>query len=317
MHKFYSVFGRFWSHAYAILGGMKRGLRSKGYTILEVMIFLAITGLLLGSALTIMNGQQNRTRFTQGLREMDAQIRSTLNEVQSGYYPNKNDFSCTVNAGGPSLNSGGSNAQGTNTNCIFLGKAMQFGVFNSGCNANSNIATSCSQYAVQTIVGQRQFNNAGTTQEVTTLAQARPTLATPSSFNINSPRLESRATIPNSLRIYDMYEMRGNTKTPLGSIGFLSTLANYTTTSLSAGAQGVDITSIAGSRLGNTADQLFTAVRATTDANRLPDAVVMCFTESGATVTRKGAIVINGDGKEFSTQVLVDGTATGLAGGGC
>src|SRR5438874_1617208 len=87
--------------------------RSAGFTIVEVMIVLAITGLLFLSAAALISGKQNQAAFDQAIQQLQSQIQQTMNEVSVGYYPNRNDFVCVAGGTGPLLSSG-SNQQGTN-----------------------------------------------------------------------------------------------------------------------------------------------------------------------------------------------------------
>ncbi|HSX23561.1 MAG TPA: hypothetical protein VLE74_00460, partial [Candidatus Saccharimonadales bacterium] len=65
---------------------MSGGTKPLGYTIVEVMIFLAVSGALLVSALLIFNGRQQRIEFGQSIRDIDSKIRDVLNDVSTGVY---------------------------------------------------------------------------------------------------------------------------------------------------------------------------------------------------------------------------------------
>ena len=72
------------------------------------MIFLVVSGGLLVSVLGTISGQQQKTRFQTGVRDFESQLQDTLNDVETGYYPNS--------AGNAGQTSG----------LIFLGKGIQF-----------------------------------------------------------------------------------------------------------------------------------------------------------------------------------------------
>ena len=117
-----------------ILIRMERGGYHKatgGFTIVEVMIVLAVSGMLLVSAAALIDGRQSRTEFTTAVNDEQQQIQQIINETASGYYPNNQDFTCTPSpTASPTLNSvapGTGTQQGANQGCIFLGKAIQFG----------------------------------------------------------------------------------------------------------------------------------------------------------------------------------------------
>lgn len=130
---------------------MKRAkLTQAGFTIVETMFFLAITGMLIASALLIFNSRISNTQFTQSVQELDNQIKGVINDVTAGTYPTNPPYICTVNVSGPVVmpNPSGGSAQGSNTNCMFLGKSLQFAV--DGNNRQLN---------VYTIAGRRAINN--------------------------------------------------------------------------------------------------------------------------------------------------------------
>ena len=103
---------------------MYGGKRPLGYTIVEVMIVLAVTGLMFVVAGNFISQKQVKTTFTAGVNELSSQIQDTIDQVNSGRYTDKN-FSCS---GGASLifSFDASREQGSNQDCIFLGKFMHF-----------------------------------------------------------------------------------------------------------------------------------------------------------------------------------------------
>lgn len=99
-----------------------------GYTIIETMIFLAITGFLFFAAITAVGGRQASVQFSQGTRDMQADLERIINQVSTGYYPGGN-LSCSVAGGAasaPTINSG-AEQQGSSNDCVFIGKALQLG----------------------------------------------------------------------------------------------------------------------------------------------------------------------------------------------
>jgi len=146
------------------LGGCRGA--SMGFTIVEVMIVLAVSSLIVLSALTLVNGRQNKTEFVTGINDLQQQVQQIVNETASGLYPGIGGFTCQPGASGPVTFTGVSSAQGTNQGCIFLGKTIQFG-----------LDTTDSQLAVLPIVG-RQYQSDGITP-VATVGQAIPRAAWP------------------------------------------------------------------------------------------------------------------------------------------
>ncbi len=121
---------------------------NSGYTIVEVMIFLAVSAALLFSVMLLIAGQQRRAEFTQALGDLQSGINDVMNDVATGHYIDTNNFTCkapaplaagypdtTFDAGKkdfvtpsvrPITSSSGGGTQGTNDTCIFIGQAIQF-----------------------------------------------------------------------------------------------------------------------------------------------------------------------------------------------
>lgn len=95
---------------------MKCAQRSGGYTIIETLIVLAVSGMLFGSVVFAMSQQNRRTQFTQSVQTFEQELGDIINDVETGYYPSNGTVSC---------NGGAAGAQGTNVGCIFIGKAIQ------------------------------------------------------------------------------------------------------------------------------------------------------------------------------------------------
>ncbi|MDQ3158674.1 MAG: hypothetical protein M3P98_00865 [bacterium] len=108
--------------------------RVRGYTITETMFFLVITATLLASGILVFSGRNQRTQYTQSIRETDQQIRTIINEVSSGFFPSS-EVNCTNPNPAVSMELNipdiftagtGNDEQGTRTECVFLGKVIHF-----------------------------------------------------------------------------------------------------------------------------------------------------------------------------------------------
>jgi prepilin-type N-terminal cleavage/methylation domain-containing protein len=104
-------------------GGQKRQ-KPLGYTIIEVLIVLAVSGVMFVIAATFISGKQEKTAFTAGTNDMASQIQGIIEQVIDGHYSDV-PLQCTFNGGNTNVNVGTS-AQGTNDNCVFLGKLLRF-----------------------------------------------------------------------------------------------------------------------------------------------------------------------------------------------
>jgi prepilin-type N-terminal cleavage/methylation domain-containing protein len=149
---------------------MKQGSSNPGFTVIEVMIVVVVMGVLIISAMTLLSGKQAAVEFNQSANDIQAQVNQVINSVQTGYYVKPANFTCTPNNGvGPpnqqpivTVPVGGVDTTGTNNGCIFIGKAIQFGVH----------GTNMSGYNIYSLVG-RQYD-ANTGDVVSTLPAADP-----------------------------------------------------------------------------------------------------------------------------------------------
>lgn len=135
--------------------------RKQGYTIVEVMIVLAVTGSLLASALYFMNGRSRRLAFENDITAFRTKIDDVINNVSSGYYATSSNFSCSSSANGPSITTD-SSARGTNAGCQLLGRGVHLSI---------NFANS---FYVHNIIGLRKTSDGS--KLATSMADAQPKL---------------------------------------------------------------------------------------------------------------------------------------------
>jgi prepilin-type N-terminal cleavage/methylation domain-containing protein len=116
-----------------------------GYTIVEVMIVLAISSIMFLIAAQFINGKQEQASFKNGVNTFASQLQNTIDQVTNGQYSDLN-FTCTLNYSTNILSFNGPNVgqtsetQGTNPKCVFLGKLMYF-YAPSGSTAPENYDT--------------------------------------------------------------------------------------------------------------------------------------------------------------------------------
>ncbi len=137
---------------------------SKGYTIVETMIFLAVSGLMFVLAASFISGKQAAVEFKQSAENLNSQIEQVIGSVSNGYYPFNSNFTCSYNGDSATITTiAGNNGEGTNgpsgsqgsqSGCTYLGRAIQFcvGTAASSCNEQN--------YNVYTIAGS-QYANGG------------------------------------------------------------------------------------------------------------------------------------------------------------
>ncbi len=141
----------------------------RGYTIIEVVLFLAISSSLLGIAFVGFRDRQETTQFSQAMQDVQSSIQDTLNDTQNGFFLRATDTTCDLSGPGntPRVYSDATTTGknlGSDQSCIFLGKVLVFGT-----PANP------SEYRVYTVVGDRATG--------TTTVLAKPTIADPLTNN--------------------------------------------------------------------------------------------------------------------------------------
>jgi type II secretory pathway pseudopilin PulG len=128
--------------------------RLGGYTIIETLIFLAVSAAMFVVAMGFVSGQQNKAQFVNAVRDFEQQLTDVANNVSSGYYEYPSGLTCDVD--GTYTPQPGSAGSGK---CILAGVAIKLG--NGGGGA----------YSTMTLVGSK-VNSSGV--DVHNLVEARP-----------------------------------------------------------------------------------------------------------------------------------------------
>jgi type II secretory pathway pseudopilin PulG len=98
-----------------------------GYTIVEVMIFLAVSGVLFVSAVQAVSGRQRNSEYSIAARDTEAIIKDVINDVRDGYYPRASNFRCQEQpAGVINIQASGGEDLGENSDCVYMGRALFF-----------------------------------------------------------------------------------------------------------------------------------------------------------------------------------------------
>jgi type II secretory pathway pseudopilin PulG len=104
-------------------GGQNR--QPLGYTIVEVLIVLAVSSFMFVIAANFINGKQARTAFTQGSNDVASNLQSVLDQVTDGHFSDV-PITCTNTGSTLTIINNPSPSQGTNQDCVFLGKLLHF-----------------------------------------------------------------------------------------------------------------------------------------------------------------------------------------------
>lgn len=276
---------------------MKGGTKTPfGYTIIEVMIFLAVSGFMFILAAAFISGRQARTEFRQGMNEVKSQVQDVINDVSNGYFPQSDSLACTGGgAAGPSF-AGVGQTQGTHKGCVFMGKVIQFG---RGGDP--------SRYDIYTVAA-NQYSS-GSTLPVN-FNQAAPKVVS------GTQSLTDSGTLKWSLEEKSMASYGSNdatytgAHTAIGAVGFFGSFGSYSTTgTLDSGAQTVLVVPIPASALGGSDAEgdINTYLKNQADTNTATRAnVLICF-DGG--VNQKGSVTIGGTkGQRLATSMLIGGS---------
>jgi type II secretory pathway pseudopilin PulG len=277
---------------------MRRGV-PHGYTIVEVMIFLAVTGALFAMIAITFAGQRGRTQFQTAAREVESQIRDIVNNTSSGYYQTNEDFTCTANPSGPQFSNAANDLeQGANQGCIFLGPAMRFTI-GSG------------DYQVYTVAGLRRV--AVENKEVENFDETNPRAVVGAGINITE-----NLTLPNGVTVASMFYNNGGSDVSVDGVGFFTSFGRYETDALQPNSLSVNVMPLfsfsgSGCTAGNVVCQV-TALGnpALSVENYLnpSNGLTLCF--NSGTSNQHAILTIGGANRQLTTDLTIgDGQSAG------
>lgn len=258
----------------------------QGYTIIEVMIFLAISGGLLASALLALSGSKARAEFSFGVQEFAAQLTDVANDVSTGYYLNPG-VTCTVNGGNrPALMTGDDSDQGTNADCVFVGRVVQFG--------NANAEDVDRVYVTHSVVGRRLKTDGSS---VSNLQESKPV-----SLRGDGVDGTEEIRIPGGMTI--VWATANGTNA--GAIGYFSSfLANEPTAGeLQSGANNINII-LLGNSVSQSIQQIADAIENVDEDSINPSEGVRVCVNSGGT-DQHAILTIGGSGSRFNPDIQID-----------
>ena len=140
--------------------------RPQGYTVIEVLIVLAISGVIFVSGVVMFSGQSNSTAFEQSMQDTNSEIATRIRGVGSSQFFNTEGYTCIV-SGNPArailTPSGGGTGQ---QDCLVVGTAVE-------------VPTGASNLYFYEVLGNRQVYGPGNNPlgPSTSLAEANPTPA--------------------------------------------------------------------------------------------------------------------------------------------
>jgi prepilin-type N-terminal cleavage/methylation domain-containing protein len=274
----------------------------RGFTIVEVMIVLAVTGALFIAAAILISGKQNQAEFNQAIQQIQSQVQQSMSEVTTGYFPSNANFQCAAAGGGPVVLSAVSpNGQGANAGCIFAGKVMQFRV--SG--------TAPEQYAVFTVAA-AQKNASG--QEATALTAPKvvaPGVASPAGFpDITTTTILQNGLVTTANPPAGMWYNNGGADITVGAVAFVPSFAQYASGSITSGSQQLSVIPVTGTSLGMSKKAAADAINTNLAGSVVnpTNGVFICYV--GGT-DQSGLVTIGGSSHPLSvTLKVMQGTKT-------
>lgn len=269
---------------------MARGNKHGGYTLIEVMIFLAVSGLLFLIAALAINGKQSQADFFLGVGDFKTKLDDVINDISTGYYPDAGgSYQCSYrggSAGNPITFTAGTNTtQAKHKDCVFLGKVLYFDVGPPSGPGTPN-------FSVITVAGGR-LNSLGA--DTTSLAQAHPVAVDSRDLNLTVGENLDRGLVVTQVFVNGA---------PESAFGIFTSLPQASA-SLVSGALTSDILAIPGSSSTDTLVQTNTNI-GNLDAGSVTfePTVVICLRLGtiGGAGARRAAIIVGAHDRQITTE---------------
>jgi hypothetical protein len=270
----------------------------QGYTIVEVMIFLAVTMGLFAMIAGTFSGRQATTEFSVAAREMESRLQDIANDVSTGFYNNPGTFRCTLSGGAPLIDTVSPTAQGTNNACIFIGRVVQF-----------DLATSAKDFNLYSVVGARQASG----HDVLDFNEAHPrALANP----VSPVDLTEAQQIPPGLVTRSMYADYGGTLRRIRAVGFFSTFGG-TSASVDSTSLNVNVIPLGFAPTGNAKADVVSNISTITNAYFSSFAnpsggVLVCM--DGDRTDQHALLKLGGNNRQLTTDLTIGGGTCNGAG---
>ncbi|CAN5448737.1 hypothetical protein BH10PAT3_BH10PAT3_8270 [soil metagenome] len=257
-----------------------------GYTILEVMIVMAVTGAMFLSVSLMLSGKQAETQFTQAVRDYESKIQSVSAEVRNGYYQS-GTFNCSAtDIAGTKVNISALPVAeaGTNKGCVFLGKVMTMG------KTSADIFT----------VAGRQFIGASNSGDVKDLGQAVPKAVARAGYDVTE-----QYEYKYGLEVKNVYLIGTPPLTSVGGFGFMIELGGGAGSGNPVtGSRGVLLYRLAGPTAPNTNVRTLNAdaIDAAGSLIAAPEGIRICLWDGG---NRRAEITVGANASQSETFVTI------------
>lgn len=282
------------------------GHGGSGYTIIEMMLFISIAGVIFVAGIAGFAGQQSKHQFTQSVKNFDAAIQDIMNDVDTGFSDAETAFSCTVSSptnplSKPVLNFTSPETGGSRKDCIFIGKVLVFAP-----NADKKF------YGVFSVLGRREDAAKNEVQNLTdaqAVAYTKGTLAGITTI----PDKTILKEIGYGATISEVYINTTVTQQP--AIGFFTDFAQSPGGNIESGNRKTVLATIfsnnaVGSQTAtNLADRIYSAGLSNTNITEATNGFVICMKDIAG---KPRAAIKLGVEKGSDSQILFDNTAITL-----
>lgn len=257
-----------------------RVLGERAFTIVETLIFLAVTSLTFVLISTSIAGKRGNAEFTDSVHDFESRLRDLANDVSTGYYLKTGNFRCIPNvaaapAPGVTFTNVGPLPEGTNAGCISVGQRIVF-----------SVPLPSPTYTVNNLAGRQKIIAAGISKDVTSISETQPAV---------NPYGQNTETI-------NLGTVVGRVTYNDGAVHNAVGLALMTTFGNSGGS--LSSTDIHADLVPITATPLVMAAANPVNGFRI------CL-QNGNPATRHADIILGGAGRQLSTQINFGNIANG------
>jgi type II secretory pathway pseudopilin PulG len=268
---------------------MKSGLNPLGFTIIETMIFLAVSGALVVVGLSAVYGTQSQSEFRVAVNDAQQQIDKVINNVANGYYADTSKITCNNVGDTTFIDETTPSATGTNLDCSFLGRVIWF-----------RESPAPPAFVVYSVAGIRQKGGVDK-KEVVNMAEADPDVIESSKEEI---------LLKNGLTIG---KVSIGTTPQIGAVGFFTSFGSYTSSgSLGSSSSKYNFAGLSGTNINsdNIRSMIKTPGFRTQYDNNVPfygknpnDGIRVCLLGGN---NQHAIITIGGQGKLATTALTIN-----------